>query len=307
VATATVVDPRVDGLCQIYQPKKVTQAAITIVDTPGLSRSHEGSAAKLALIREAGALVIVVAGFSGANAVADLASFEEDLLIADLDIVTGRVEKLREGLKKRRGDREQEVKELEALESVLQQLDAGKLIRDLQLTPEQSRAIKSFQLLTGKPRLVMVNVADDEPQPERHLAGLPNDTHALAFSISLQLELQQMPQNERRSFCQEMGIVEFDRDKMLHKIMDISGQMLFFTAGEKEVRTWILRKGSTAADAAASIHTDLARGFVRAETMNCDDLIRLGSEREIKAQNLLRKEHRDYIVNEGDILYILAN
>jgi hypothetical protein len=261
----------------------------------------------LALIREAGALVVVVAAFSGAKAAADLASFEEDLLIADLDIVTGRVEKLRESVKKRRGKFELEEKELEALDGVLRQLDAGQSIRNLELTAEQSRAIKSFQLLTGKPRLVVINVADDEPEPHRHLAQLPPDTHAVALSISLQMDLQKMTLADRAAFCTEMGVVEFDRNQMLQKIMDISGQMLFFTAGDKEVRTWILRKGSTAADAAASIHTDLARGFVRAETMNCDDLIRLGSERELKAQNLLRKEHKDYIVAEGDILYILAN
>ncbi len=89
--------------------------------------------------------------------------------------------------------------------------------------------------------------------------------------------------------------------------MDASGQMLFFTAGDKEVRTWLIRKGATAEDAAAGIHTDLARGFVRAETMTCDDLFRLGSEREVKAHNLMRKEHKDYVVQDGDILHILAS
>ncbi len=307
MATATVVDSRVQPLCDIYQPKKITQAMINIVDTPGLSRSHEGSAGKLASIREAGCLVVVVAAFSGATAVEDLQSFEEDLLIADLDIVAGRVEKLRESVKKPRPSRDKEMAELEALQPVLMELEQGKSLRDIEMTDAQARASKAFQLLTDKPRLVIVNVADDETEPEKYLQGLPPDTQGLAFSISLQMDLQQMTDPERIAFCKEMGVASVDRNHVLQRLMDASGQMLFFTAGDKEVRTWLIRKGATAEDAAAGIHTDLARGFVRAETMTCDDLFRLGSEREVKAHNLMRKEHKDYVVQDGDILHILAS
>ena len=101
-----------------------------------------------------------------------------------------------------------------------------------------------------------------------------------------------------------MGIGHFDRDALLRTLLDASGQMLYFTAGEKEVRTWMLRQGGTALEAAANIHTDLARGFIRAEVMTCDDLIRLGSEREIKAHGLVRQEPKDYVIQDGDILNI---
>ncbi len=306
-AQATVIDSRVARLNDIYSAKKITHAQITVVDTPGLSRSHEGAAGKLALIREAGAIVIVVSAYSGANAADDLQSFEEDLLIADLDIVSGRVEKLRESVKKPRPNRDKELAELEALEPVLEQLESGKALREIELNEKQARATKSFQLLTDKPKLVIVNIADDETDTEKYLAGLPEGTQAVALSVSLQMDLEQMSEDERNEFCAEMGVEGFDRNRLLQTIMDASGQMLFFTAGEKEVRTWILKKGGTAEDAAAGIHTDLARGFVRAETMTCDDLFRVGSEREIKAQNLLRKEHKDYVVQDGDILHILAS
>ena len=116
-----------------------------------------------------------------------------------------------------------------------------------------------------------------------------------------------MEETERQEFCAEMGVAGVDRDELVRQVMDVSLQMLFFTAGEKEVRTWLIRQGATAEDAAAGIHTDLARGFVRAETMTCEDLFRVGSEREIKAQNLMRKEHKDYVVQDGDILHILAS
>lgn len=306
-AQATVVEPRVALLADVYQPKKVTHAQITVVDTPGLSRDHEGTAGKLAMIREAGAIVVVVAAFSGADPQQDLQSFEEDLLIADLDIITGRVERLRESTKKPRPTRDKELAELAALEPVLVELDGGKSIRDIELNPEQEKFVKAFQLITNKPRLVIINVADDETDPERFLASLPDSANAIVLSISLQMDLDQMSEAERLEFCQEMGVEGFDRDRLLRTIMDASGQMLFFTAGEKEVRTWILRKGGTAEDAAAGIHTDLARGFVRAETMSCDDLFRCGSEREVKAQNLMRKEHKEYVVQDGDILHILAS
>ncbi len=307
IAQATVLDARVAQINEIYQAKKITHAQITVVDTPGLSRTHEGVAGKLALIREAGAIVIVVAAFSGAKAADDLQSFEEDLLIADLEIVSGRVEKLRESVKKPRPTRDKEKAELEALEPVLEQLEMGKALRDIELNEKQLRATKAFQLLTDKPKLVIVNVADDETDTEKHLADLPEGTQAVALSLSLQIDLEQMDDAERAEFCAEMGVEGFDRNRLLQTIMDASGQMLFFTAGEKEVRTWILRKGGTAEDAAAGIHTDLARGFVRAETMTCDDLFRVGSEREIKAQNLMRKEHKEYVVQDGDILHILAS
>ena len=307
MAAASVPDERVKPLCDIYQPKKITEAKINLIDTPGLSRDHEGSAGKLALIREAGCMIVVVPAFSGAKAVDDLKHFEEDLLLADLDIVNGRVEKLRESVKKPRPNRDKEIAELEALEPILSQLEDGVSIRDLTLTETQAAAIKSFQLLTDKPRMVIVNVADDETEPEKYLDGIDPALNSAAFSISLQLELQNMSTEDADEFCQEMGLKPYAPDQLLRDIMDASGQMLFFTAGEKEVRTWLIPKGATAQDAAGGIHTDLARGFVRAETMTCNDLFRLGSEREVKAQNLMRKETKDYVVQDGDILHILAS
>ncbi len=305
-AMAAVPDARVAQLCNIYRPKKITQASLEIVDTPGLNRTHEGNAAKLAAIREAGCLAIVVAAFGGNDPAADLSNFEDDLLIADLDIVTGRVERLREALRKPRPNREEQQKELEALEPLHAALEAGTALHAVQMTPEQSRAIRSFQLFSEKPRMVIVNAADDDPDPER-LVALGGTAPTVAVSLSLQLALLQMEDQERAAFCAEMGVTLCDRDAVIRTLMDASGQMLFFTAGEKEVRTWMIHKGGTALDAAAGIHTDLARGFIRAETMTCDDLIRLGSEREVKAHNLLRREPKDYVIQEGDILMIQHN
>jgi ribosome-binding ATPase YchF (GTP1/OBG family) len=306
-AMATVVDQRIDGLCEVYHPKKVTQASLEIVDTPGLSRTHEGSAAKLAMIREAGCLVIVAASFDGSDAAGDLASFEDDLLIADLDIVSRRVERLRDEVKKPRPNRDELQKELETLEPMLRVLEEGGALRDQQLSLEQSKAIRSFQLFSEKPRLVAVNVSDDDDDVQRFQQIGGSGAACVVLSLGLQLELAQMDKLERAEFCQEMGVSPVDRNQLVRRIMDVSGQMLFFTAGEKEVRSWMIHRGGTAVEAAGNVHTDLARGFIRAEVMTVSDLVRLGSEREIKAHNLLRKEHKDYVIQDDDILLIQHN
>jgi ribosome-binding ATPase YchF (GTP1/OBG family) len=303
---ANVPEQRIQALCEIYNPKKVTQAALEIVDTPGLSRSHEGSAGKLAKIREAGCLLVVAAAHSGFDALADLSNFDDDLLIADLDIVSGRVERLREQVKKPRPDREDLQKELAALEPLVGILEGGGRLRDVELTPEQLKATRSFQLFSEKPRFVVFNIADDQSS-EEFAAKIPDGVEGVAVSLSLQLELSQLDDDERAAFCEEMGVEVYDRDTLIRKIMDVSRQMLFFTAGEKEVRTWMIRQGGTAVEAAGGIHTDLAQGFIRAEVMTCEDLIRLGSEREIKAHNLMRQEHKEYVIQDGDILLIRHN
>ena len=306
-AMCTVPEPRIDDLAKVYEPKKITRAALEIVDTPGLSRSHEGSAQKLAMIREAGALVIVAAGFGGSDAKADLTNFGDDLLIADLDIVQGRVERLKDQLKKPRPDREKEQAELSSLEPIFAELEAGRPLHQFPMTPDQKKAIKSFQLFSDKPRLVVVNLADDDTQPERFQTAAPGGAELHAFSIQLQMDLAGMTPPERDEFCREMGVQPFDRDHLIRRIMDVSGQMLFFTAGEKEVRTWMIRQGGTALEAAAGIHTDLARGFIRAETMSHADLMRLGGEREVKAAGLMRQEPKDYVIRDGDIITIKHN
>ncbi len=304
MATAAIVDPRVADLCKIYQPKKVTHAHLEIVDTPGLSRSHEGSAVKLAKIREAGCLVLVVASFDGSDAAADMVRFDEDLLLADLDVVSGRIERLRDQIRKPRPNREELEKELALLEPLLATLEAGRPLHQEELSVEQGLAIRSFQLFSEKPRLVVVNVADDDTDPERFAAHAPPGVELVAVSLNLQLGLAKMPADERDEFCREMGLKPVDHEALIRRIMNASGQMLFFTAGEKEVRTWLIYQPSTAVEAAGSIHTDLAHGFIRAEVMTIADLVRLGSEREVKAHNLMRKEHKEYVVQDGDVLFI---
>jgi ribosome-binding ATPase YchF (GTP1/OBG family) len=306
-AMAPVPDERIAQLCEVYHPKKITMASLELVDTPGLSRTHEGSAARLGLIREAESVILVVAAFDGSDPITELNSFLEDTLLADLEIVSGRVERLRESTKKPRPNRDQEIIELAALEQVLAALESGKPMAAASMTDEQIKATRSFRLMSEKSRLVLINLADDDDDPARFGTKAPDGTPLLAVRVGLERELAKMSPEDRADFETEMGLSGSRKDEVLRTILDVSEQMLYFTAGEKEVRTWMLRKNGTALEAAANIHTDLARGFIRAEIMKCDDLVRLGSERELKAQNLTRQEPKDYVVRDGDILNIKFN
>ena len=303
-AMAPVPEARIAPLCEVYKPKKITMASLELVDTPGLDRSHEGSAQRLAVIREAGCLVLVVAGFSQGDPLAEQRSFAEDALLADMEIVSGRVDRLRESVKKPRPNRDQEIAELAALEQVLAAMEQGKPLKASEMTEDQLKATRSFRLLSEKPVLVLVNAADDDLDLARHGTQTPDGAPLFAAQIGLELELQRMSPADRAEFEREMGLSGSRRDALLRMMLDVSGQMLYFTAGEKEVRTWMLRKGGTALEAADNIHSDLARGFIRAEVMKADDLIRLGSEREMKAHGLVRQEPKDYVLQEGDIVNI---
>ena len=304
-AMAPIPDPRIEQLCEIYHPKKITRASLELVDTPGLSRTHEGNAARLGMIREAGGLVLVVGAFGGSDPLVELASFDEDFLLADLEIVAGRIERIQGSFKKtlRKEERENLEAELAALQPLAARLEAGQHLNAAEMSDEQLKATSSFRLLTQKPKLVIVNLADDD-SPERFAGKAPPGVPLVAVPVSLEVELARMTPEDRAEFQREMGVGASDRDSLVRQIMDVSGQMIYFTAGDKEVRTWLLRKGGTALEAADNIHSDLARGFIRAEVMQCGDLLRLGSEREIKAHNLLRQEPKDYVVKDGDILHI---
>jgi ribosome-binding ATPase YchF (GTP1/OBG family) len=203
-----------------------------------------------------------------------------------------------------RQEREHLLHEEQTLKRVLAAMESGRPLKPAEMTEEQLRVTRAFRLMSEKPRMVVVNTADDEAQPGRFCQGMPEGVTVVAFPIGLELELARMSPEDRAEFEREMGVGGTDRDRIIRTLMDVSGQMVFFTASDKEVRAWIIPKGATAVEAAGSVHTDLARGFIRAEVMTCTDLVRLGSEREVKAHHLVRQEPKDYVVKDDDILFI---
>ncbi len=301
VGIATLSDPRLAYLADMHRPRKVTPATVEFLDTPGLmAGSHADNPQRLALIREGDALLIVLNGFAGADPASELGSFREEMLFADLGVVTNRAERLEASVKKPRPDREAQVKELELVKVIQATLEQGKTVATLGLSDEEKKPVRSFGLLTDKPEVTVLNGPQDRGVPES-LRQLAPD--ALSIDAKLELELTQLDVEERAAFMADLGITELGRDRIIRAAYDAVGIITFFTAGEPEVRGWNLERGASAVEAAGKIHTDLARGFIRAEVTAFDDLERAGSVKEARARNLQRLEGKDYVVKDGDIIY----
>ena len=303
-ATAAVPEERFEALAKIYNPKKITYAGLEIVDTPGLARDQHGNPARLAQLREADALVWVIPVFDGSDPNKEIAAFKEDTVIADLEIVLNRIEKVTEQNRRPvpKSEHDKFEFELAVLQLLQEGLESNKPLKEEQLTLEQQRVVRGFRLLSGKPQMMIINTPDEETDLQQYEKYAQADMPVIAVSIALETELAKMPPEDKSAFLAEMQLPSSDKSAVLHAILSASRQQTFMTAGEKELRTWLMPQGGSALDAAGAIHTDMVKGFIRAEVMRAEDLIRLGSERAVKAENLVRREPKDYVVQDGDIL-----
>jgi ribosome-binding ATPase YchF (GTP1/OBG family) len=310
VGMAKVPDERLDWLSAQFEPKKTTPATLEFLDTPGLlPTERRDNPRRLAIMRDAGGLLIVLSGYSGGDLAKELRAFREELLFADLEIVTTRVGKLEDNIKKPRPAKQREADQLELslLQRVQQALESGQGAATLGLKDDEEKAIRSFQLLTLKPELVMVNIGDagiGKPLAADLLALAPT---AFAAPAKLELELDELSPQDRQAFMEDLKISDFSHGKVLHTIFSAMGQIVFFTVGDDECRAWPLRKNATAVEGAGEIHTDLSRGFVRGEVVGYADFRRVGSMKEAKTHGVYRLEGKTYVVQDGDIMHILAS
>jgi ribosome-binding ATPase YchF (GTP1/OBG family) len=306
---ARIPDPRLDWLSGHFRPKKTTPATIEFLDTPGLLSAPErrDNPRRLGILREGGGLVVVLNGFASQEWAAELGRFREELLFADLEIVTNRIGRLEDQQKKPRPAKEREADqaELALLGRIVAALEEGRSAADLGLKEEEEKAVRSFQLLTLKPAFVLVNIGDD-----RISRPLPTDLHALApdalqAPVRLELELEELAAEDRETFMRDLGLAGFSRADVLRRIYAAMGQIVFFTVGEDECRAWGLTRGEDAVAGAGQIHTDLAKRFVRAQVVAYDDFQRVGSMKEAKTHGVYRLEGKTYKVQDGDIMHIL--
>ena len=305
IGMAVLPDPRFDGLVKHYNPKKISPAKIELFDTPGLSREHgESNNQRISVVREANALVHVIGAYAGGDAVADARNFEDDLMLADLQVLQNRIERLEMSVKKNRPDREQSAEELLLVKPIEEQLHSGKLLRHVEFSADQEKVTRSFSLLTRKPQLILLNTADATVDEAVVKQLTDSGYRVVAAPLGLELEVQALEESERAAFAADFGLKDPSRDRVLRAIFDATEQITFYTSDEKEVRAWLLRRGLSALDAAGTIHSDLARGFIRAEIMAVDDLLRLGSEREVKAANLHHTVGKDHVMRDGDEIVI---
>lgn len=308
IGTAKLPDPRVDKLSAMFKPKKTTYAEIAFLDTPGLDmRERRDNPRRLGILREANGLVVVLNGFTIGDLTDELKRFREELVFADLEILTNRLSKVQANLKKPKPAKEREADQFEeaVLKRIIAALEAGQSPKELGLKGEEEKIIRSFQLLTLKPELVLVNQRESHQTLPAELAALAPE--ALGAPVQLELELAELPPDDRAAFAADLGVSGSQRDEILRSIFTAMGQIVFLTVGEDECRAWPLPKGADAVEGAAAVHTDLAKRFVRAEVVSYDDFIRVGSMKEAKAQGVYRLEGKTYMVKDGDIMHILAS
>jgi GTP-binding protein YchF len=314
VAVVDVEDERVERLAEMYQPKKVVHATVTFVDFVGMARrgGEDGeifSASTMGLVKNADALAYVVRNFAGAGEgeptpLRDVERLDEELLLADLIVVEKRLERIDAAEKK--GIATHEVKlQGKALRRIHAQLEAGGAARDLELTADEEMAVRGFQLLTQKPALVIVNSSESQFGNNQELLDQIAAHHrVIEFAGAFEMELARLDDDEAKAFLEDIGIAGSARSRLTRLAHEVVGYITFFTVGPKEVHAWNIRRGDTAVDAAGAVHTDLARGFIRAERFTYDDLMTQGSEKAVKEAGLFHLEGKVYIVQDGDILNI---
>ncbi|MEK6719476.1 MAG: redox-regulated ATPase YchF [Chloroflexota bacterium] len=328
VGVVKVPDDRLDRLAEIFRPKKVVQADVTYVDLPAPPASSEGRigteelpAEHLARLRDADALLHVVRAFENpafphpsgtVDAVRDLEQLDLEFILADLAMADRRLERLkgsgRHGTTAEREAAEREEAILVRLKAVLEE---GSPIRDSELDALEEKALRGFRFLTQKPVLVLLNVGEaDLPNApslvERVAAGYRHEKAIVdALSARIEMELGELEPDEAGVFMEELGIAESSLDRVIRLSYRLLGLVSFLTAGPDEVRAWPIVDGATAVDAAGVIHTDLARGFIRAETVAYEDLLAVGSIADARKAGRLRSEGKTYRVRDGDVIEIL--
>ena len=329
VGVVKVPDERLTRLTALFKPKREVAADVTYVDLPAPPLSVDGREAaeipadQLARLRNADELLHVVRAFENASAphpdgsvdpARDVERLDLEFVLADLGVVEKRVERLKvQGHHGTPAEREANDRELAVLERLAPPLREGVPIRDIGLTDDESKAIRGFRFLTEKPVLVLLNIGENDvarrdTQVADFATGYEHSQSGVeALSARIEMEIGQLDADEAEVFRVDLGLTESSLEKVIRDSYRLLGLISFFTAGPDETRAWTIPAGSTAVDAAAAIHTDLARGFIRAEVVSCEDLLELGTMAEARKQAKLRSEGKDYRVLDGDVIEVLFN
>ena len=324
-ALVSVPDARFDKLVEIFKPKSEKPADVEFVDLAGLSRDAGKGAGLgnsfLSFVSESEALLHVVRVFKNPSVphpensidpLRDWKIVEAELIYRDLGVITNRLAKLEEKQSKKKLT-PQEAQELELIRELETQLLNERPLRELNLTDEQKRILSGFAFLTLKPELIVLNLDDSQTGDVPELKGLEKEMagknlKSVRVYGATEMELEQLDPEDRAEFMKDLKITEPGRDRLIHEAYKLLGLISFFTSGTDEVRAWTLRDGSNAVDAAGTIHSDLARGFIRAQVVAYDDFIaNNASIAQCRDKGVLRLEGKEYIVKDGDMIEIRFN
>ncbi|MBN1333922.1 MAG: redox-regulated ATPase YchF [Synergistales bacterium] len=323
-AVVPVPDVRFDHLVELFEPKKETPATVEFVDLAGISRDASKGAglgnAFLSFVGESDALIHVVRCFENPDVphpedsidpCRDWEIVEMELILRDLDVTENRLSRLAEKKKLKT----EEMEEKATLEKCVAHLIEERPLRDLELDPEEIKSLSGFAFLTLKPELLVLNIDEnqttDDSIPEMDRLKeliLQKDLKMVKVFGSIEMEMAELEPQEQKEFMDDLGITEPGRDRLISQAHSMLGLISFFTTGKDEVKAWTLKNGATAVDAAGTIHSDLARGFIRAQVVHYEDFLdHQNSFAHCRESGKLRLEGKDYIVQDGDMIEIRFN
>jgi GTP-binding protein YchF len=323
VGIARVPDPRVEALAEMYHPKKKTPATVEYVDMPGVAKGEGAALVDLPALRGVDALVHVVRAFESEvvphpegsiDPLRDARMLELELILADLGTVERRLERLEANIKK--ANKAEDVAERVVILKMKEALEAEKPLRDLTLSEEDQRRVRGYAFLSGKPLVLVVNMGEDQV---RQAAQALERTGLVAFaaegsaravcavSAPIEAEMAQLSAEDAQAFREDLGLREPGLDRVIRTSYELLGLISFLTAGEDECRAWTIRRGARAQQAAGEIHSDIERGFIRAEVVAFEDLMKAGSLAACREQATLRLEGKDYVVRDGDVINFRFN
>ncbi len=322
VGVVTVPDERLKVLAEISTSKKILPATVEFYDIAGLvegASKGEGLGNQfLSHIREVDAIVHVVRCFDDSNIIhvagsvnpaRDIETINMELILSDMEVLEKRMQRLQKGVK---GDKSL-VKEIELVERVLKHLEEGLPARSVEVHDDEVKMLKEFNLLSGKSVIYVANVAEDELNSEnanvdivREIASA-EDSEVVVISAEIESEISQLDDEEREMFLEELGLNESGLDKLIKSSYTLLGLISYLTTGPMETRAWTINKGTKAPEAASKIHSDIERGFIRAETINFETLVEAGNMVKAKEKGLVRSEGKDYVVEDGDVILFRFN
>ena len=324
VGVVSVPDERLDKLTEMYKPEKTTHAVIEFVDIAGLVKGAsrgEGLGNKfLSHIRETDAIVEVVRCFEDSNVVhvdgninpiRDIETINLELIFADIETANKRLDKARKNLK---ADKKYQI-EIDLLERIIKTLEEGKSARTLEFNEEEQILVKDMFLLTTKPILYIANVSEEQLENAENDANVKQvkeyaaseNAEVIPLCVKIEEELSGLEDEDKKEMLEALGLEESGLDKVIKRSYNLLGLMSFLTAGEPEVRAWTIKKGTKAPQAAGKIHSDIERGFIKAEVVSYDDLMKEGSMVSAKERGLVRSEGKEYIMQDGDIVLFKFN
>jgi hypothetical protein len=322
-AVVKIPDDRVYRLAELYNPKKTTPAEVEWVDVGGVTgkaKEKPSEAEFLTHLRDVDALALVVRLFEDANVVhpqgkidpeRDIESFELDMIVIDLDIIEKRMKKLEKSAKTGKSDADK--KEFELLTRCKEALDKETPLRDLDFTEEEEKWLRGFAFLSLKPLFVLLNIGEadikNKEALEKEYSKILKHKKTGITSVcgKLEAELSQLEEKDRAAFMQELGIKGSALDRILDLSYKLLGLISFFTANENEVKAWTVPSGTTALKAAGTVHSDMEKGFIKAEVMNFDKLIEVGSLSHAREKGELKLEGKNYLVQDGDVIFFRFN